>query len=689
MTSPFDRAACPPPLLPSPPSGWLAALATALTLAGCAEPQIKPSDTHLKQAPRPGTPPPALVTIPSAPAPKKAPRVETYSVVVNAISLRELLFALARDARIDVDIASDVDGSITMNAIDQTLPQLLERLSRQADMRWELDGKLLTVNRDTPFLRNYRVDYVNLKRETRSSTNISSQIVSGTGTGGGDAGNGSKVEISNTSTHSFWETLTKNITDLLRETDKQFPEGNAEEIVSAKTNQINAAPPPSSPSPAPPAAGAATPPGNALVPLAQQQSIGTVTRNKTTFREAASVIASPESGIIAVRATARQHERVKEFIDRVMHSARRQVLIEATIVEVSLNDQSQSGVDWKRLALGAGFSFRQNFLNNSLTQGSAPTIDQSVVNLISSIRGNNNLSPIQQSSLIEQIAQGMGTYPSIDPGTGEVVMGQFGAKVPSVYANDAFSGGKFPSTGDDRGITLGYGNGTNFAAALKLLNNYGRVKVISSPKVTALNNQTATLRVVNNLVYFNVSVTPGTTTGNVTTGATVTTTPQTVPIGFVMSVIPYIDDNHLVTLNVRPTISRLIRYIQDPNPSLKDTVQNRVPEIQTRELESVMKIPSGNIAMMGGLMEDQENRDSEGLPGLGDLPGIGKLFSARNSATSKTELVIFIRPVVITDPSLDGDYAFAKDMLPGKNFFNQPVERPIPGITPAPREDAE
>lgn len=668
------------PTRPFAPSWPALALAGALVLAGCAEPQIKPSDTHLKPAARPGTPPPALVTTPSAPAPKKSPRIETYSVVVNNISVRELLFALARDAKVDVDIASDVEGSVTMNAIDQTLPQLLDRLARQIDMRWEMDGKLLSVNRDTPFLRNYRVDYVNLKRETKSSTTISSQITSTGGAGaGGDSGNGSKIEVANSSTNSFWETLTKNITDLLRETDKQFPEGSAEETLTARTNQTSTPPP----QPAP-GTGAPSSPVASLFSSLTQQTVGSTMRGKVSFREAASVIANPETGVIAVRATARQHERIKEFLDRVLLNARRQVLIEATIVEVSLNDASQSGVDWKRLALGSGFTFRQNTAGIGLNpQGTLTTPNTSLINLISTIQGDDNLSTLQKSNLVEQIARGMGVYPSIDPGTGAVTLGDLGAKLPLSYDESAFNAGK--------GMTIGYGNGLNFAAALKLLSTYGRVKVISSPKVTALNNQTATLRVVDNLVYFTIGA--QTTSSQTSSLTTYTSTPNTVAVGFVMSVVPQIDDNNLVTLNVRPTISRFIRYVDDPNPSLitrdGQKILSRVPEIRTRELESVMRVPSGNIAMMGGLMEDSESKGSEGLPGLSDVPGLGKLFSTRDSASSKTELVIFIRPVVITDPSIDGDYAFAKKLLPGKDFFNQPVERPIPGLTPPPREDAE
>src|ERR687891_371251 len=159
-------------------------VAIAAALAGCSQTPIKPAPTHIRSdEPRAegSTPPPVQIT-PVLPQPKPAARPETYSVVVNNVRVQELLFALARDARLNVDIASDITGSVTLNAIDQTLPQLLTRIARQVDMRWEIEGQNLVVMRDTPFLRVYRVDYVNLARDARSVANVSTSV---TGTGPG------------------------------------------------------------------------------------------------------------------------------------------------------------------------------------------------------------------------------------------------------------------------------------------------------------------------------------------------------------------------------------------------------------------------------------------------------------------------------------------------------------------------
>ena len=156
-----------------------------VSLAGCiTAPPLNPSTNHIGTEPsKPAAPTssiPQPVDIPAAlPKPKAVPRQETYSVVVNNVKVQELLFALARDAKINVDVHPGLNGTVTLNAIDQTLPQLLSRIARQVDMRYEIDGPNLVVMPDSPFLRTYRVDYVNLARDTTGSVSINTQITSG------------------------------------------------------------------------------------------------------------------------------------------------------------------------------------------------------------------------------------------------------------------------------------------------------------------------------------------------------------------------------------------------------------------------------------------------------------------------------------------------------------------------------
>src|SRR5476649_2962933 len=202
------------------------AVALALALTGCGQTPLRPSPAHelVGQARPEGAIPAPVQVAPVLPPPTPAARAETYSVVVNNVRVQDLLFALARDAKLTVDIHPGVTGTVTLNAIEQTLPQLLGRISKQVDMRYEIDGQTLSVMRDTPYLRIYRIDYVNLSRDATSTANLSTNV-SGSGAtsssgGGSGAVNNSTSLIATRSVNKFWETVVGNVKDILRETDK-------------------------------------------------------------------------------------------------------------------------------------------------------------------------------------------------------------------------------------------------------------------------------------------------------------------------------------------------------------------------------------------------------------------------------------------------------------------------------------
>ncbi|MET3120456.1 MSHA biogenesis protein MshL [Oxalobacteraceae bacterium GrIS 2.11] len=580
------------------------ALAVGLIVAGCGTQPMTPSALHLNAPPVVnGAIPEPVKHNANLSAPKPAAVAETYSVSVYKVPAQSLLFALARDAKVNIDIHPGISGEVTLNAINQTLPNLLNRISKQIDMRYELDGANLSVMPDTPFIRNYKIDYVNIIRHTTGLVNIATEISSAGGTvaGGGTANNNSTTAVKNESNNDFWPTLVKNITDILRESDKILP-GAAQTGLTAPTDTAT---PATTPTATPVAAPAVTP-----VTPAAPVAANTPNSNKTTtYRESGSVSANPENGILSVRATSRQHERIQEFLDMVMSSAKRQVLIEATVVEVQLSDQYQQGINWSVLNKG---------------NASSTNIVQGQVNSVPLLSG-------------------------VSPGT---------------------SAGLF---------SLNYANPLNalenLSVSIQLLESFGKVKVVSSPKISVLNNQTALLKVVDNNVYFTITAT--TTPGSLGVQATTTytSTLNTVPVGFVMSVTPQITDTDEVTMNVRPTISRIIAYVQDPNPALSLAVPpviSNVPVIQSREMESILKVSSGQIAVMGGLMQDGVNNTKDAVPGANTLPIIGNLFNYRNENTTKSELVIFLRPVVVKDANINGDYKEFRSSMPGAKPLGEP-----------------
>jgi general secretion pathway protein D len=139
------------------------------------------------------------------------------------------------------------------------------------------------------------------------------------------------------------------------------------------------------------------------------------------------------------------------------------------------------------------------------------------------------------------------------------------------------------------------------------------------------------------------------------------TEPRTVSVGVTMAVTPQINSNDSVILNVRPSISRVLRFVQDPNPDLP--VNPGVPELRVREMESILRLNSGQVAVLGGLMENNNSVDRANTPIISRLPGLGELFKSRSQQFRKTELVIFLRPLVIRNPGLDGDLRQYKTFL--------------------------
>ncbi len=247
------------------------------------------------------------------------------------------------------------------------------------------------------------------------------------------------------------------------------------------------------------------------------------------------------------------------------------------------------------------------------------------------------------------------------------------------------SGGLFTFSGNaliKNTANLTYENGDP-TAAITMLSAFGTTKVLSSPRLSVMNNQTALLKVVDNYVYFNVKA-DTTTTANFGATTTYTTTPQSVAIGLIVSVTPQISDGDMVTLNVRPTVTSIAGTALDPNPDLKkNSIENKVPVIRTKEIESIMRVASGNIAVLGGLMEDKIDYQTQRVPLIGQIPVLGEVANNRANSAQKTELVILLRPVVIKDASLDGDYATLKGYLPGDNFFAQPNEAQPFNVVPS------
>ena len=519
--------------------------------------------------------PPPVRRIPYVPPPARRPPEETYTVVVHEVPVKELLFALARDASINADVHPLTRGFVTLNAIDQTLEEILDRIAGQLDVRYHRRGGVLVIEPDTPVLRSYRIDYVNVARDVRSSSSTATQVAAGGGKGQASLGNNSSTDIDSLSSNRFWERITAAVQAIVQGGGGLPGTGGGARDAGGTAGAGNVA-----------GAEEAGGPGGwgREAPANRGPGAG------------GAVIPNPEAGLLLVRATSRRHREIRSYLDDVLASARRQVLIEATIVEIELSDRYRAGVDWSRLAGNAGVSVEQSLLGGNLS--SAPF------------------------------------------------------------------------------FSLGY-RSRDLSLTVRLLQEFGNVQVLSSPKLVVLNNQTAVLKAIRNIVYFEVDVQTASGTGESPGAARIDTDARTAPEGIMLAVTPHVSHAGEIILNVRPTITRVNRFVNDPQPDLAGAgVTNPVPELLVREMESILRLNSGQVAVLGGLMQDNDRIDTDEVPGLSELGGIGDAFRFRKNDFVKTELVIFIRPRIIRTPSIDGDLRTFRRYLPENLDEARPARSP-------------
>ena len=513
--------------------GLPVAVAVVASAAGCGEPAAPPLEPEEARIP------PAVLAPPPVPRPAPREPVQTYSVSVEDVPVRELLFALARDAGIDMDIDPGIDARVTMNATDAPLPLLLERISRQAALHIEVEDGTLVARRDEPVLRTYSIDYVPLARETRTVNEVGTGIGSGIETQGSDE-NGSNANVTGRTEHRFWDALVASVRGILGEGGS---EGGGEDAGGISGRE----------------------PGGST-----------------------SVFAHRETSLIAVRARASGHREVGLLLDHVLASARRQVLIEATIVEVDLDDRFRGGVDFSRV-------FGDFEIETSL------------------LGGNLGTPPLARLSI------------------------------------------------PDLSLTV------------RLLSEFGNVRVLSTPLVMSLNNQTAIVKIAENRVFFTSEV--RTESRETTVERNVRTNLHTIPVGLILLVTPSVAADDEIILKIRPTVTREVGFVVDPNPELAAAgVVSRIPEIAVREIESVLRLRSGEVAVLGGLMREESREEVAGVPLLSRLPGIGAAFRFQDRKQDKTELIVFLRPTVVRDPSLTEDLRKYRRWWP-------PAKRSLPADT--------
>ena len=619
----------------------------AALVAGCGSPNYELSEHHITDEQVAEEEPVSVENIPqlvrrspTLPALELSEGAETFSVVVTKVDVQELLFALARDAGVDMDIDSRVGGIVSISAIDETLDSILERIAIQIDIRVEVHGDSITVLPDEPFFKQYVLDYVNLERTGSSSASIQGNLAGG-------AGGTSSASVSNTGDNDFWAALEDSLDELL---DVEITEGedSSDERVSA----------------------------------------GEERETRLDAEESTYTIHRP-TGVILVYANGKQHKQVQELLDRIGEIASRQVLLEATVVEVVLNNAYQQGIDWSYLS--NKFGITQSPGGGALSQlpGPVGTILGQVLQSQSQVFNFDHTLTGQALTDARNAAQraasqyAAGNRGTETPEIEDLTVGEdnvVGYSVTrQVYTDSANQGARGPfNTGtlipnrapEQNFLTATFRSG-DLTAAVDLLERFGDAKVISSPRVSTLNNQPALLQVVDNEIFFRVEVEEETDEETRIVTREFTVEEETIAIGFSMNVMPQISRDGIVMLNLKPSVTRVIGRAIAPNPSGVNGVQTTIPIVRVRELESVMALRDGEVAVLGGLLEDRTSDDNRNIPGLGKLPGIGALFEHKNERTFKSEWVVFIRAKIVKNPSLFGDYSEYRNLLPDTDFLRR------------------
>lgn len=319
-----------------------------------------------------------------------------------------------------------------------------------------------------------------------------------------------------------------------------------------------------------------------------------------------SVVVSPQSGIVVVRAMPDELRAVGQYLKTTQNVMHRQVLLQAKVIEVTLNAGFQSGINWAALK-------QEGNSQALLSQTGGGSIFQ---NGTSSIAGNTG---------------------NLNPGS----LSQINGTAASAF------GGVF---------TAALNINANFAAFIELLKSQGHVQVLSSPQVSTMNNQKAVIKVGTDAFYVtNVTTNTNTSTATTNTQNNVELTPFF--SGVALDVIPEISDKGQIILHIHPSVVDVTEQTKNISVSSTQTLSVPLAVSSVRETDTVIRARNGQVVILGGLMKTSTSDQHDGVPLLSDLPLVGALFRHTKQVTTKSELVILLKPTVV-----DGPHQWARGM---------------------------
>lgn len=536
------------------PMKSLLALAILLALAGCAStrsPTVSPQpgavmhalDTAVNTLPE-SAPSSVAADLPQTsrvilPDPDE-PRV---SIAMSNVPARQFFMALTAGTRYTLLVHPNVTSLLSARLQDVTVPEALDAVRELYDLDITLQGHRISVKLPVLESRVFQVNYPTGSRKGSSDTRVAAGSLADAAASGLPAGGATPAQRSPDSSRvstltdvDFWQEL----------------KASLETVIGAGTGSGR------------------------------------------------SIVISPQSGVIVVRAMPRELRDIAAYLRATQLAIERQVILEAKIIEVQLSDGYQSGVNWA--------AFR-----NGGTRASAGVIQPGA-----------SLSTTPDTPL----ANGAGGVTSV---------------AGSVLSAAANTGGTL------FGLAV---QGTNFAALISFLETQGAVQVLSSPRISTLNNQQAVLKVGTD-EFFVTGVAGGTMTPS--SGGAITTMPNVTlrPFfsGVVLDVLPQIDAEGNIMLHIRPSVSQVTTVNKNINLGIGGQLSLPLASSSASEADSVVRAKNGQVVVIGGLMREGSSSDRSHLPGMGNVSGIGRLFGSTSRASQKRELVILLKPTVIRSDS--------------------------------------